>query len=380
MSAGSTQGDLFHIGSHTALLQQPDDAEAATDPAHRRGLDGIVVPTIRPKSLQPAIDLAANIGCALVVLCTTADQAERAAAEYGSLPGKSLVTYVSPDIAEREPLAFATSQHPENDIEPSCHVDIARKRNVGLLLARLLGWDTVMFLDDDIRGMTASAVARAAALTARFPAVGFAIDRYPDNSVVCHAHRLAGGTQDVFPGGSALLLDVNGTDALFPSAYNEDWLFLFDAARRRSVALAGTLSQLEYRPFARSRRAASEEFGDVIAEGLFRLLHEGGTLPDATYGFWRETLARRLHLIDHVAGQLLAREDGTPEAGYALMSLVAARRRLAGITELSCLSFVRAWQADLEGWQKKLANLPGFADLADAAEHVGLPVLDRGVK
>jgi hypothetical protein len=379
MSAASSPGDLFHIESHAVLLQQRGDAGADTDPGQQRELDAIVVPTIRPGSLGPAIELAHNTGCALVVLCTTADQAGRVACTYEQLPGQSLVSYVSPALGQEGPLALTTSQHPENDAEPSCHIDIARKRNVGLLLARMLGWDTIMFLDDDIRGMTARKVARAAAMTGQFPAVGFAIDCYPDNSVVCHAHRLAGGAQGVFPGGSALLVDVHASDMHFPSIYNEDWLFLFDAAQRRSVAVAGTLSQLEYRPFARPRRAAAEEFGDVIAEGLYRLLHEGGTLADATDDYWRETLARRLRLIDHVAAQLLARADGAPEPGYALMSLVAARRRLTGITELSCRSFIRAWQADLEGWRKKLTDLPVLADLAGAAQCLGLPALNRCV-
>jgi hypothetical protein len=268
LSAGGSQSGSFHIESHAALLQQPAGA-AAAGPEPRRHLDAIVVPTIRPWSLGPVIALAGDIGCALVVLCTTPGQAAQAMQECRALVGHVLVTYVSPS-AEFNLLAFLTSEHPENDIEPSCHADIARKRNVGLLLARLCGWRTIMFLDDDIRDVTASAASGAAALTARFQAAGFKIGNYPDNSVVCHAHRLAGGSQDVFPGGSALLVDVTRCDTLFPPVYNEDWLFLFDAAQRRSVAVAGTLSQLEYRPFAHPRRAASEEFGDVIAEGLYR--------------------------------------------------------------------------------------------------------------
>jgi hypothetical protein len=337
-----------------------------------------VVPTIRPWSLGPVIALAGDIGCALVVLCTTPGQAAQAMQECRALVGHVLVTYVSPS-AEFNLLAFLTSEHPENDIEPSCHADIARKRNVGLLLARLCGWRTIMFLDDDIRDVTASAASGAAALTARFQAAGFKIGNYPDNSVVCHAHRLAGGSQDVFPGGSALLVDVTRCDTLFPPVYNEDWLFLFDAAQRRSVAVAGTLSQLEYRPFAHPRRAASEEFGDVIAEGLYRLLHEGGAVTDATHAYWRSTLERRFRLIDHIADQLLLREDDAPMTGYALMSLASARKRLVGITELACLSFVRAWRTDVDTWREKLTYLPVLADLAGAAKYLDLPALDRCV-
>jgi hypothetical protein len=286
LSAGTNKDDSFHIESHVALLQWPTDA-VSDGP----GLDAIIVPTIRPRSLGPAIALAADIGCALVVLCSTQRQAAKALEECGTRVGEVLVTYVPTDHINL--MAFLTSEHPENDIEPSCHVDIARKRNIGLLLGRLCGWRTIMFLDDDIRDMTASAVSQAAAMTARFQAASFKISSYPDNSVVCHAHRLAGGNQEVFPGGSALLVDVTRSNTPFPPIYNEDWLFLFDAAQQRSIALAGTFSQLEYQPFIQSRRAASEEFGDIIAEGLFRLLDEGGSVTDATHAYWRNTLERR---------------------------------------------------------------------------------------
>jgi hypothetical protein len=376
LSAGTWLHDSFHIESHETLLQQPaDTGVVGREP--RQHLDTIVVPTVRPLSLRPAIALAEEIGCTLVMLCSTAEQAAEAVSEYGSLD-KVLVTYVSPFAAENLP-PFLTSQHPQIDIGISCHVDIARKRNVGLLLARLCGWRTIMFLDDDIRGMTVSAVVEAAAMTEGYRAAGFRIGDYPDNSVVCHAHRLAGGAQGVFPGGSALVVDVGQSDTMFPPIYNEDWLFLFDAVQSRSVVLAGTLAQLEYNPFARPQRAVSEEFGDVIAEGLYRLLHQGGTVIDATQAYWRSTLERRFRLIDHITDELLLRRGDGPVTRYALMSLVAARERLADITELACLSFVHAWRTDVDTWRRQLTNLPVLADLAAAAKYLGLPTLDNGV-
>jgi len=192
LDAGSNLGDSFHIESHATLLQQSAGAEAVPGL-----LDAIIVPTIRPASLGPATMLASEIGCALVVLCSTPGQAAQALPACEATGGEALVTYV-PRSIDDDLLSFLTSAHPENDIEPSCHVDIARKRNAGLLLARLCGWRTIMYLDDDIRDLTASAVSRAAALTTCFQAAGFGISYYPDNSVVCHAHRLAGGQQDTF--------------------------------------------------------------------------------------------------------------------------------------------------------------------------------------
>ncbi len=367
MGAGSNLDDSFHIESHATLLQQPVHVVAA-----QRALDAIVVPTIRPQSLQAAAGLANEIGCALVVLCSTPEQAREAVSERGPIVGDMFASYM-PESADDGLLSFLTSVHPENDVERSSHGDIARKRNAGLLLARLCGWHTVMFLDDDIRNLTAGAVARASALTARFQAAGFRIEDYPDNSVVCHAHRLGGGEQSVFPGGSALVIDVDRCDTLFPAIYNEDWLFMLEALQSRSVAVAGTLSQLEYRPFAHPRRAAAEEFGDLIAEGLYRLLHGGADVADATCEYWQGAIERRFRLIDHAAEQLLLKDTGAAVTGSALMSLAAARRRLTVISPLACLSFLRAWRTDLDVWRHRLLNLPVVDDLADAAKYLDLP-------
>jgi hypothetical protein len=365
MSAGRSPGAGFHIESHAALLHQSADAGAS-----RRSLDAIVVPTIRPHELQTVTALASDIGCALVVLCTTPEQAGQAAAECGQPADGSLVTWV-PRSVDDNWLSFLASVHPENEVERSCHADIARKRNVGLLLARLCGWRTIMYLDDDIRGLTASAVSRAAAMTTRFQAAGFDISYFPDNSAVCHAYRLIGGQQGTFPGGSALVVDIERCDTLFPPLYNEDWLFLFDAVRSRSVTLAGSLSQLEYQPFAHSSRAASEEFGDLIAEGLYRLIHEGADVSDATHAYWLSVLDRRFQLIDYIAARLLTM-DG-PAAGSALMSLAAARKRLAAISPLACASFIHAWQTDIGTWRHALRGLPVLGDMTDAAKFIGLP-------
>lgn len=370
MTAGTDLGNAFHVESHAPLLQKPPHTEVS-----QRALDAIVVPTIRPWSLETAVALASDIGCALVVLCSTPDQAEQAQADCEPLAGDVCVTWV-PQSVEDNWLSFLTTVHPENEIERSCHADIARKRNAGLLLARVCGWRTVMYLDDDIRDLTAAAVHQAAALTSRFAAAGFEISHYPDNSVVCHAYRMIDGNQGTFPGGSALVVDVERCDTLFPPIYNEDWLFLFDAVRNRSVTTAGTGSQLEYLPFAHSRRAASEEFGDVIAEGLFRLLHHGADVADATHAYWRSVLDRRSQLIDHVAAQLLLR-DG-PVVGGALMSLAAARKRLTAISPLACSSFIHAWRTDIDAWRHTLFDLPVLGDLADAAKFIGLPAQMEG--
>ncbi len=370
MGAASNGADSYHVESHDVLLRHP-----VGTPAPRRRLDAIVVPTIRPASLRPALTLAGELGCALVVLCSTPAQAASALAACGGAASGVHVTYV-PASVEDDALNFLANEHPDTWAGPPRYSDIARKRNIGFLLARLSGWRTIMYLDDDIRDLSAAAVSAAAGLCANFQAAGFRIAHYPDNSVVCHAHRLSGGKQDIFPGGCALLVDVQRCDSLFPPVYNEDWLFLFGALAAHSVAVAGTLSQLEYDPFAHPRRAAAEEFGDLVAEGLFRLLHEGGSLADATQVYWKEMLENRFRLIDGIADRLLGTTPGDRRASAALLSLTAARQQLSTISELACAAFIHAWQTDLAAWRDTLLSLPELGEVAQAAKFLNLPTPD----
>src|SRR5437016_6213547 len=70
--------------------------------------------------------------------------------------------------------------------------DVSLKRNIGLAVARMAGWQRLMFLDDDIVVEEPDHIRKAGALLGTFGAVGLANNGFPDNSVVCHANRAAG--------------------------------------------------------------------------------------------------------------------------------------------------------------------------------------------
>ena len=74
----------------------------------------------------------------------------------------------------------------------SCALDISRKRNLGLLIGRACGWTRMLFLDDDIRKVSAEKLRPAAKLLDEYPVVGLQVKKYPDASVVGHAWRLTG--------------------------------------------------------------------------------------------------------------------------------------------------------------------------------------------
>ncbi|WP_433476993.1 hypothetical protein ACQPZP_08030 [Spirillospora sp. CA-142024] len=350
-------GQASHIGSHRNLLADLSKVDIGTPGT----IDAIVVPTINPQRVGPAITLARALGCVIVLLCSTSSQVQEIRTGC-SLPPNALLLEVPPGY-----------NHPLFDFEWRIlekYTDIALKRNIGLTLARLCGWRTILFLDDDIRGMTASMIRKAAALTEWFPVVGFQIPWFPDNSVVCHANRASGGEQSTFIGVNATIVDTFREVTYFPDMYNEDWMYLRDAVAAGLVAVAGELRQLPYDPF--SRNAATEEFGDLIAEALVRALHSG--LDVTSLPFWVDAIEKRSRFIDEVAARIHGREkeEPVPDRDRILLRLAEAKERLQEIRPTDCLSFYRTWRENVDIWRRQLGSLPTSLTAQQAAAYLHL--------
>ena len=252
-----------------------------------------------------------------------------------------------------------TSEFGQAKLDP--HGDLSRKRNLGLLLARLVGWTRLMFLDDDISGLDPLQVEQAAAGLDQFAAVGMPARSFPDNSVACHARRAAGAEQDIFVSGSALLVCEPATDSFFPDIYNEDWLFLAPHLDRREVTTVGSVVQKKYDPFANPERAAAQEFGDVLAEGLIGHLHAAPLHPVPTRDYWSRFLDARARLLADAG-------EGCEAATNvrAVAALRSAREALDDISPTELVDYVEAWQEDLARWREWILDRPR-RDRLDAA-------------
>ncbi|GIE84655.1 hypothetical protein [Actinoplanes regularis] len=232
--------------------------------------------------------------------------------------------------------------------------DTSAKRNLGLVLARMSGWRNVVFLDDDITVPDAYDLERAAALLGTHDGVGLEMGGYPDNSVVCHANRLTGDKQqDTFIGGGALAVPADRIDSFFPEIYNEDWFFLLGDAGLRPVGQIGRAWQRDYDPFLNPDRARGEEFGDVLAEGIFARLDHG--LPIAVErSYWSEFLAVRLELIKGIENRI---DRGTPRGEQMLKALGAAKGRLRYIQPEDCVRYLEAWRNDQKTWRDYMGGI-----------------------
>jgi hypothetical protein len=144
--------------------------------------------------------------------------------------------------------------------------------------------------------------------------------------------------------------------------YNEDWFFFSRAVARHDLLSVGVATQSPYEPFADPRRAAHEEFGDLLAEGLYALIGDIGDsklayhsqLRYARGAFWENFLeARRegLNLTRERLTRFGAVLHGGGVADHALGSLDAAEHQLDQITPDLCDAFLDAWQDDLVDWE-----------------------------
>jgi hypothetical protein len=334
-----------HHGDHRRLLWQANEATPQVK------VDAIIVPTVRPmKYLEEAAHAARFLGCPLVTLHSPG---RTSAGEADVFFGRS-VDLIAIDVPESGQLrlpVLETSRLLAGTIFER-RTDVSTKRNLALLLSHALRWKRVVFLDDDIRVPNPADLSRAVSLLDTHTAVGLGIGGFPDNSVVCHAYREAGGWQDTFIGGGALAVDVKRNRTFFPNIYNEDWFFVLDAGKRlQPVATVGQVLQDPYNPY-RPERARAEEFGDVLAEGMFWLLDQDRSTSEGDLAHWREFLTKRKRFIGRVISMVESATTIEPgEQAQRVEALNAALGRLARITPGLCVAYHKALVVDQERWQ-----------------------------
>lgn len=351
-----------HHGSHNTLLTD------VTTPTGLADVDVVIVPTSRPvECLREAMAVARALRSPLVALCSRSARAADAAA-LGYWMG---VDVIAVDVEPAEPAVPALlTDALLAGTQFRSRVDLSLKRNLGLLLATARGWQRALFLDDDISAGPADSIRAAAALLDQFSVVGLRNVGYPDNSVVCHAYREAGGNQGTFVGGGAMLVGPDASRGFFPNVYNEDWFFMLGDGGLRRIARAGQVAQRVYDPFATPDRARREEFGDSLGEGLYWLLDDGMATTDADESFWRDFLSRRRCFLHHV----LAEVDRQRPHGWVDMiaSLHAAISESHFVTPKLCREYVAAWETDRTRWQHHVAALYRSTDLEKCLAELGI--------
>lgn len=374
---------VHHLASHARLLR---DVSTSPAPSSRSGRpDAIIVPAARPASgLAALIELAADLQTQLVILCSRQAKADQVADRVSEVPqARALVVQIDDYRLPDHLPDMETSSDEITEPNMGRTSDLSLKRNFGLLLARLRRWRKIVFVDDDIT-LRPPDIRRIANLLDNHRFAGMACREFPDNSVFCHARRLAKLPQDVFVSGG--VLGVNCGDLplpFFPDIYNEDWFFFGEAAARRRLAKAGEAHQKEYDPFAGTPRACHQEFGDLLAEGLYYLIEKQGPVGSfreitelANARYWSRSLDVRRHDLDDTRSLLecfTQRPNCSDNVYAAIMSLEAADRLYDKqlISAEHCVRFLEAWQQDLFEWERAYSRINKVDSMRDAMDWLG---------
>ena len=331
------------------------------------------MPTFRrPAYLTKAARLSVDLGCPLVTLhngkWTSAAEAVRRLP-----PDVDLIAIDVPDRALLRLPAWATSDLLDGTVFAR-RTDLSTKRNLALMLSRLIGWDRILFLDDDITQLDPDDMRRASGLLSEKNAVGLHVTGFPDHSVVCHAYRQAGGEQEAFIGGGAMAVAVGRGSAFFPDIYNDDWFFLLDEnGGLQPVTVTGKVRQFPYDPFRTEERARAEELGDVLAEGIYYLLDQGRSLAEADEEYWASYIDKRRKFIRQVLDMVKNDPELEPEDRQRRITALShgSMFRLNAIKPDLCAGYLRAWTEDRKRWEYHLDQLP--AGLSPAAAIRMLP-------
>lgn len=368
---------LQHL-SHVGLIK------FLTSPSRPNAkLDAIIVPAARPaRNLRTAVDLAATTGCHLIVLCSKQASATQVRRIFAAKNFELGIALRIPEDYSSPYLQFKTSawmKGPGEAISGGRRSDLSTKRNIGLLVALMRGWKRILFLDDDVRGISVDDLDHTASLLgvngAGDRSVGMLVRNFPDNSIVCHARRELGEQQDVFITGSVLAVDCTAQFGFFPDIYNEDWLFLYQDAKEGKLASPGLhATQIKYNPFTNPQRAAQEEFGDLIAEGLYSLLHQNLEIEFTDEEYWKEFIASRFELLEDMREHLA--HSSSPMRIEIEKAVLIACDTLENIDSRMCVEYLSAWQDDLLSWKRNLEFIPHNKPLSEAFQTLGLTSID----
>jgi hypothetical protein len=367
----SPEGIRQHV-THGMLTPQTGPHDA---PSVRLKLDAIIVPASRPAAhLDHAVTLARAAGCWLLILCSKRQHATEVRKFLAARSYRNATVIHVPPRYSHELLTFPELQSIQNELPGACTfftTDLSTKRNIGLVLARMLKWRRILFLDDDIRDIASPDLQTTVDMLGSFSAAGLRVTDFPDNSIVCHANRMTAGFQDVFVSGAVLAVDTAADIGFFPDIYNEDWLFFYDYASKGQLANSGLeATQLCYYPFAFAQRAAWQEFGDVIAEGLYTLLHLGLDVEQATREYWATFLEARRTFLEAVITRL---PNAHPQMrAEMLVSVQAAEKCLLTIKPDLCERYVQAWRKDLTDWKRRAGEIREMPTIETALRELGL--------
>lgn len=224
--------------------------------------------------------------------------------------------------------------------------DLPIKRNYAILYSREQKINNILLLDDDIRNLTPDILKNGCNLLKNNSVSGCFVDNEIDTSILGHLQKRAGETFYPFLSGSFLFIKPLSVKSFFPNIYNEDWLFMMPYIFDNSICSFGNVSQRDNDSLGDINRVKLQEFGDIIAEGLYTLIHLGEYSQRFETSYWNEVIKERRYIFDALLKTLL-------DTTYRTLIYTAIETN-KNIQPEYCAEFINVLENDILKWNNYL--------------------------
>lgn len=164
-------------------------------------------------------------------------------------------------------------------------------RNYAIILAKILGFERILFMDDDIIVKDFDVIFKIFDLLNNADFVGAEIKGMPDLSVVDVIMQQLGMEPYRFMSGGFLAFNLESVSEYFLNYYNEDWVWLFMHKPKAKLVKYGEVYQLPYDPFENAvEKALQQEFGEILVEGLIEIDSRNDFSSLKNNIFWQKIL------------------------------------------------------------------------------------------
>jgi len=375
-------GHLNTISEHIrALCKDYSLQSPPIYPPNNNGIKALIMPTSRQtedvyQNIKQYMKLAEEYDMYFVALCSGKSNKQQIIQLANTFPNLKCLVIKANFNNKHLKLQLKTEKSP---LLKNYEGDLAIKRNFGLLLARSIGWDSAIFVDDDLT-LLKNHLAKLIDLFKRgAPLASYSLIDYPDNSVVNLAFQEIYGKDTIgqFLSGGLIMVRLSDTvTGFYPKIYNEDWLFMIPyILKHRQLYWAGTIRQDKYMPFKKSR-AKNEEVGDLIGEGMLRLTISlikkypkdsyesllNKLVKEANKTYWKQEILHRAVFIRELlnANNSLAlpfsqRSRIQNSLNVSLLTLIGNEKN-QGLKPEDIAQWVKAWFSDLKQWQKVMKS------------------------
>jgi hypothetical protein len=174
-------------------------------------------------------------------------------------------------------------------------------RNYAIILAKILGFERVLFIDDDIIIKDHNIIQDMMRLLNDMDFVGAKIIGMPDYSVVNHIERELGMKPYEFLSGGFLAFNQSSVSEYFLNYYNEDWIWLFLHKPKAKFIKYGEGHQLPFDPFENAvEKALRQEFGVILVRGVKEAVESENYALLLNKHFWSRIIEGRSAFIKDI--------------------------------------------------------------------------------